>query len=194
MSQKGLDTRNDILMAAKKLFIQKGFVAVTMSDVCGQTGLSRGGLYRHYASVKDIFIALLAEDKNSWQSDMENAMDAGIPAINMFSYYCQQVCEDIMQEGGRLSLAVYEFERSGQDQEGYLKKRYGSAVDLMATLLQYGQKRKEFKDFNTQETAEFIVLFTDGLKMAGAGIPLLPETVKRQLNLLTNTIERKQSI
>lgn len=192
MSQKGLETRKEILSAAKKLFTKKGFTAVTMSDICERTQLSRGGLYRHFASVKDIFVALLTEDRDSWENDMNNAMRSGFPAAKMLSYYFQQVYEDTLQKGGRLSLAVYEFERSGQDKGSYLKKRYGYAVDMMTKLLQYGQTRKEFTDFDAHTLAEHIVIFTDGLKMAGAGVPLSDKTIKRQLDRLYDTIERKE--
>ena len=194
MSQKGLETRNVILNEAKELFIRKGFSAVTMSDVCEHTGLSRGGLYRHFASVNDIFTALLTEDKDNWEIDLEKAINAGFPAKKMLSYYFQQVCEDVAREGGRLSLAVYEYERSGQDRDGYLRKRYGQAVDMMVRLLQYGQERGEFQTFDAHTQAEHLVIFTDGLKMAGAGVPLAPETIKRQLDRLYDTIERKENI
>jgi len=192
MSEKGIQTRTEILQAAKELFIQKGFTAVTMSDLCEATELSRGGLYRHFSSTKDVFTTLLMNDKNDWEEETKKAMNADFPATKMLSYYLEQVYNGILAGEGGLSLAIYEFERSGQDEEGFLTNRYGYALDMMEHLLQYGQSRNEFKKFNTRIEAEHMVIFIDGLKMAGAAIPLSPDTIKQQLDSLLSRIERKQ--
>ncbi len=59
MVQKGDRTKREILQAAQELFSQRGYAVVTMSDLCAATGLSRGGLYRHYSSTEEVFAALL---------------------------------------------------------------------------------------------------------------------------------------
>ena len=43
MGQKAEKTKERILQQAYRLFAAKGFQAVTMADICRQTGLSRGG-------------------------------------------------------------------------------------------------------------------------------------------------------
>ena len=55
MSKKGDLTKQRIKEQAIKIFAQRGFKDVTMKDICGGTGLSRGGLYLHYSSTRQIF-------------------------------------------------------------------------------------------------------------------------------------------
>ena len=55
MGKKGEDTKKLIREKAVSLFARKGFKNVTMKDICSVTGLSRGGLYRHYNSTQQIF-------------------------------------------------------------------------------------------------------------------------------------------
>ena len=43
MGQKAESTKELIRREAYRLFADKGFQAVTMADICRQTGLSRGG-------------------------------------------------------------------------------------------------------------------------------------------------------
>ena len=50
MSLKGEKTKQDIREKAYQLFAEKGFKDVTMKDICELTGLSLGGLYRHFES------------------------------------------------------------------------------------------------------------------------------------------------
>lgn len=191
MTQKGIQTKKEILETAKKLFMQKGYIAVTMSDLCDATGLSRGGLYRYFSSTSDVFVALLTSDKDNWEDETQKAIDAGFSAIKMLSYYFDQVNIGISEGEGRLSLAIYEYERNEQDKEGFLSKRYTYAVDMMERILQYGQARGELNDFDTHSEAVHLVIFIDGLKMASAAIPLPPETIRLQLDNLICSLERK---
>lgn len=55
MGTKSEQTKERILQEAWKLFAKKGYQAVTMTDICEKTGLSRGGLYRYYAGTGEIF-------------------------------------------------------------------------------------------------------------------------------------------
>ena len=62
MGSKGMKTREKIRQEAYRLFAQKGFQAVTMTDICEKTGLSRGGLYRYYSGTDQIFSEILSEE------------------------------------------------------------------------------------------------------------------------------------
>ena len=48
METKGERTRREILGVAKTLFSERGYKDVSMQDICNGTGLSKGGLYRHF--------------------------------------------------------------------------------------------------------------------------------------------------
>ena len=61
MNRRGTETRRLILKKSYPLFAEKGFKEVTMKDICECTGLSRGGLYRHYDSTSQIFAEILEE-------------------------------------------------------------------------------------------------------------------------------------
>lgn len=182
MQQKGERTKREILSTAKKVFAQKGFAAITMSDLCEATSLSRGGLYRHFSSTDEVFISLLEADKDDWQIEMDKAMEKGVPAIQMMEYYLEQVQFGIAEGTGGLSLATYEFMRNKQGTDNFLDARYALAVNMMKSLLQYGQRRGEFKPCNIQTEAEHLVIFLEGLQTASAVIPFPAEVISRQLN------------
>ena len=62
MGKKGAKTKEAIRRQAYRLFAEKGFKAVTMTDICEKTGLSRGGLYRYYSGTEEIFSEILSEE------------------------------------------------------------------------------------------------------------------------------------
>ena len=54
--------RREILDAAQTCFVQKGFHATTMAEICAAAGISPGGLYRYFPS-KEAVIAAMAEEE-----------------------------------------------------------------------------------------------------------------------------------
>ncbi len=53
------DTKERILLAALRLFAREGYEGVSVSDVAAALGVTKGALYRHYASKRDIFDSIL---------------------------------------------------------------------------------------------------------------------------------------
>ncbi|MDR3122930.1 MAG: TetR/AcrR family transcriptional regulator [Treponema sp.] len=55
------DTRQEILSAAKKLFNERGYNAVSVQDIAGALGISKGNLTYHFKKKENIVEAIIAE-------------------------------------------------------------------------------------------------------------------------------------
>lgn len=53
------DTKMRILEAALELFARNGFLGTSMSDIAGQLGITKGALYKHYASKQQILDSIV---------------------------------------------------------------------------------------------------------------------------------------
>ncbi|MBR2697564.1 MAG: TetR/AcrR family transcriptional regulator [Clostridia bacterium] len=71
------DTKERILWTALKLFAENGYEAVSVSDIAGALGITKGALYRHYRNKRDIFGSIVArmERRDAKQADAD-----GMPA------------------------------------------------------------------------------------------------------------------
>ena len=58
---KGDRTRAVLIEAAYPLFNNKGYHATSMRNIAGAAGLALGGIYNHFQSKEDIFVAMLME-------------------------------------------------------------------------------------------------------------------------------------
>ena len=58
--------RQEILDAATRCFMAKGFHASSMQDICSEAGLSAGALYRYFASKDDIVIAIVEAERAAY--------------------------------------------------------------------------------------------------------------------------------
>ncbi len=65
------DTKERILLTALRLFARDGYEAVSVSGIAGELGVTKGALYRHYRSKRDIFESILArmERRDAEQAD-----------------------------------------------------------------------------------------------------------------------------
>lgn len=56
---RGELTRNDIITAAYELFIKYGYHGTSMRAIASQANIALGGIYNHFASKEEIFVAVL---------------------------------------------------------------------------------------------------------------------------------------
>ena len=70
-------TKEDILTTALHLFAKDGYEAVSVSQIAGKLGMTKGALYRHYESKRDIFDHIV---KRMEQGDGEQAEEYDMPA------------------------------------------------------------------------------------------------------------------
>lgn len=72
-------TKEDILKAALHLFAQDGYEAVSVSQIAGALDMTKGALYRHYKSKRDIFDHIVERME---QGDSTQAEKYDVPEAN----------------------------------------------------------------------------------------------------------------
>lgn len=63
--------KKEIREAAKRCFLNKGFQNTTMEDVITEVGMSKGGVYHHYASTNEMLKDLML-DGNDYRNSLIN--------------------------------------------------------------------------------------------------------------------------
>ena len=70
------DTKEKILITALRLFSSDGFEAVSVSDIAGELGITKGALYKHYKNKREIFESIV---KRMCESDSERSQNYSVP-------------------------------------------------------------------------------------------------------------------
>ena len=68
--------KEEILIVALHLFARDGYEAVSVSQIAGEPDMTKGTLYRHYKSKRDIFDSIV---KQMEQQDSEQARENEVP-------------------------------------------------------------------------------------------------------------------
>ena len=70
------DRKDEILIVALHLFARDGYEAVSVSQIAGELDMTKGALYRHYKSKRDIFDCIVQRME---QQDSEQARQNEVP-------------------------------------------------------------------------------------------------------------------
>lgn len=70
------DTKEKILSAALKLFARDGYEAVSVSEIAGEIGITKGALYKHYKNKRDIFDSIV---ERMYSTDAERSREFEVP-------------------------------------------------------------------------------------------------------------------
>jgi AcrR family transcriptional regulator len=58
---RGERTQSEIVQAAHRLFIENGYHGTSMRQIAEEAGIALGGIYNHFASKEDIYLAVIKE-------------------------------------------------------------------------------------------------------------------------------------
>ena len=70
-SEKSKLRKKTILEAAEKLFVQKGYEATGMDEICTSSSLSRRTVYSYFDSKQEILYAIMSEHLSSLEKEFE---------------------------------------------------------------------------------------------------------------------------
>jgi len=71
-----MNTKEKILVTALRLFAVYGYEAVSVSQIAGELGMTKGALYKHYKNKRDIFNCIF---EYVCQLDVERSRKNGVP-------------------------------------------------------------------------------------------------------------------
>lgn len=167
MGAKGNNTKKMICSEAYQLFCSRGFKDVTMKDICDKTGLSRGGLYRHYDSTEQIFLEIISEFTEHQKNEFSEKIRQNLPAAQILNEILFKYTNEMADSENSLSLAIYEFYSSQKisKTENSVTRQYELSKSMWMELINYGMQTKEFKIVNPEAVFDIIVFSYQGVRM-----------------------------
>ena len=154
-----------ILEAAMEVFVINGYANTRMDDIVRQSGLSKGALYHHYPSKKDLFIALIDHWEVYCFPDFYSRNGADRTASETLRDFAKAVL-DVFKEKKYVFLAEVEFwALSNQDEEinERSKTLYKKLLNLFELVLQKGVRKGEFKAIDTKVVSLIILTGFQGI-------------------------------
>mgnify|MGYP002510367221 CR=1 FL=1 len=167
MSLKGEKTKQEIREKACQLFAEKGFKEVTMKNICELTGLSRGGLYRHYESTGQIFLEIVNAFSDRQKKEVLAKIQRRIPATTILEELLSKYASEMIDSETSLSLAIYEFYSNPaiSKEDNSVKRQYEVSKSTWIELINYGIGTKEFHPVNPESVFNVVIFSYQGVRM-----------------------------
>lgn len=185
MGTKGTKTKEKILQEAYLLFATKGYKAVSMTDICEKTGLSRGGLYRYYSGTKQIFSDIISKEYA-----IDDRVEKKESAVSILEDMLETMRREIMEKDSSLSLAIYEYANMGN--EDFFIQVNEKARKRWIALLKYGMNNGEFNDVDADQIADLILYYYQGLRMWSRVIPFEIRQADHYVNIVKQILLDKE--
>ena len=137
--------KEEILIVALHLFARDGYEAVSVSQIAGELDMTKGALYRHYKSKRDIFDCIV---EHMEQQDGEQASEYDMP---------QEDKEKMPEKYGAVSLDDF-VKYSKSMFEYWTEDDFASSFRKMLTIEQFRSEEMQnlYQQYLVSGPAEYV--------------------------------------
>jgi AcrR family transcriptional regulator len=153
--------RREILLAARKVFAQRGYENATLEEIAEQAEFAKGTLYNYFQSKEEIFreiIFLLMEDIERLAG---SAVKAGGDARAILGRYAREAIDYYKEHDDLFKIAVREIHRVPMDDDRThmteVLKRVNRLESILAAVLRKDIRQKKVVQEDPENLAQIFV-------------------------------------
>lgn len=183
MGDKSQQKRKYILERARGVFYENGYRAVTMKDIVEACGISRGGLYLYFSNTKELFEAVLEEERAGVDVLLGDVEDPVFTPGERLLMYLDGQKKEILKKKDNLAAAEYEymFENGASEKDNPVNKQFDKSVAALERLIGEGVEQEWMVCEDAAEAARNILYTLEGLRVLSLVSTVTTETVDREI-------------
>ena len=159
------ERRKEILEAALTIFVKKGYSDARMEDIVHEIGLSKGAIYHHFHSKRDLFIALIEHWMDQFSAIERGGGLRAKPSAEIIKKIARFTAK-IFQRNPNWFLVepeIWAFANRDKEIKELSNKLYTRVLTEFETLIQRGIEYGEFKPVNARMIALSIMTSLHGM-------------------------------
>ncbi|MET0356294.1 MAG: TetR family transcriptional regulator [Cellvibrio sp.] len=125
--EDSIETRNQLLDAAEKVFFEKGFGQTSLLDIAAAAGLSRGAIYWHFKNKSDLFEAMTERVRLPLENFVDAFTDPKDPdPLGKLREFCIQVLRETTRSARRkkvLSIMLFKCELNSEAKQIEIRRQ-----------------------------------------------------------------------
>lgn len=137
--------RREILLAAQKVFAEKGYEHATVEEIAERAEFSKGALYNYFLHKEEMFLALLEEGFEDFERIVQSAFLNTLPVREQFRKFTHEVLNYFDKNPDYFTILIKEnlqmkIKLLGEFREKFAHKRQ-RLVEIMAKPLKQGMEK-----------------------------------------------------
>jgi len=164
-----------------------------MQDIIDECGISRGGIYIYFASVDEVFLAVLKERNKERFAGITKTLHNNEPFEEVLCNYLALQKKRLVNFEGSLFRAYceYIFSKPKAAVHAFRDTQLNQLRSSVEAILQLGVNQGILTQEKITPIALHIIATIDGLSILALGDALTEEIIDEQFIILKNLIEEK---
>jgi TetR/AcrR family transcriptional regulator, transcriptional repressor of aconitase len=172
------ERRQQILDAARQVFVQKGYASATMQDIAAEADLAAGSLYRYFPGKSDLIAEVAmdccAQDIALFTQTASHVPSPAAALRELGEEVREQMRPENRAEQAALRLESYTATLRDDELRSRVAGSLNESIDSLSALIQQAQDAGEFQPrVNARQLSTF--LHTVGAGLGTLGVPLRDE-------------------
>lgn len=139
------DKYHRIILAATKIFAQKGFFQARISDIAREAGVADGTVYIYFESKDAILIAIFEDQMKAVLENMVFQLSKEQDPVRKLEVFAYTHLDLIEQDPDMAEIIQVELRQSGRFMKEYKNEQFLRYLDLIEEIVREGQKEGIFK-------------------------------------------------
>ena len=189
------DTRNEILESAVQLFSKNNYHAVSMSEIAEGAGVSKGTLYWHFDSKKELFHEIALKGMNYFSKEFEKISNQDKNFEEKIKGIVHFVLKTFAEHITILDVFRNNIELLNQDFKNEIEKKHRENVKIVAEIIDEGIEEGLIKDENSEDISMMMlsILFTPQTKDLLHSNENVEKKIDFIYDFIMNGISRKEN-
>jgi AcrR family transcriptional regulator len=166
---------SQILDAARECFLQKGYFATRMDEIAEASGLSKGGIYFHFDSKKDIFRTLVEQEYEQAMEFIDGVIDSqegmAMTIANLGKHFTERFATT---DAPKFMAIIVEMGIRDDDIRSMLLSLQESYIERLSEMIEEGIENGQLRPVDPDSAALLLKAIIDGIQ-AGYGIGYDPD-------------------
>lgn len=138
----------EIVVAAIRLFQQKGFHATSMQDIADAVGLQKGSLYHYISSKEDLLVVIIHDAIAQYNNRLAEIKAMDLSARKRLEYAVRAHVEGIAANLGMLTIFLRESYALNPDQQQLIAETSDRYNQMFEELLAEGIESGEIRNLD----------------------------------------------
>lgn len=158
--------REQILSAARRCFIDNGYHPTRMDDIAKEAGLSKGGVYFHFKSKREVFDSLVQEEFERTMAFLDEVAGSDQPIAEKMqrlgAHYLQYF--QSAPDAPRFFVVMGEMALRDDELSRGLLEKQTQMIDAVARLIDQGIEEGVLKPVDSKVVAAILKALLDGVE------------------------------
>ena len=181
------DGRHRVIVAARALFLEKGYLAVSMQQIADAAGLRKASIYHHFRDKEALFADIVLQEFEANWGRLLAIIDEERPLAEALFTIAEEQLKSSTTDVGRLFMDFQKFVPESQHEAIHAKLK--EMVDASARLFQRAIERGEIEAIDPRVAALFFFHMTAAWTFHGMEDPsILPPDPQTGARTVVNVL------